>query len=199
MAFRRYANGDIGNHNGGSGDEAGKGSNHRTIPQLTYHNNPNQAPYSERNSGGRPDGYFVRPSTAEFKDDTPAANTRKIFWSIHHIMRSDPCLFVTKAFNFILHEILIRFVAFNAYASAVDLGWDPTIHHIVSANSTVRYKITVHQCDTGGKVVKTDYLTTRLLYDSGAEARRRRGTWVFEAYRLEGSEEARAPVAIKDI
>jgi hypothetical protein len=126
-------------------------------------------------------------------------------------------VFVTKAFNFILvshslatsltrlirclleHEILIRFVAFNAYASAVDLGWDPTIHHIVSANSTVRYKITVHQCDTGGKVVKTDYLTTRLLYDSGAEARRGRGTWVFEAYRLEGSEEARAPVAIKDI
>jgi hypothetical protein len=33
------------------------------VQQLTYHNNPNQAPYSERNSGGCPDGYFVRPST----------------------------------------------------------------------------------------------------------------------------------------
>jgi hypothetical protein len=48
---------------GGSGGEAGESSNHRTIPLFTYHNNPNQAPYSERHSGARPDGYFVRPST----------------------------------------------------------------------------------------------------------------------------------------
>ena len=48
---------------GGSGGEAGRSSNHRTSPLLTYHNNPNQAPYSERHSGARPDGYFVRPST----------------------------------------------------------------------------------------------------------------------------------------
>ena len=47
---------------GGSSGEAGGSSNHRTSPLLTYHNNPNQAPYSERHSGACPDGYFVRPS-----------------------------------------------------------------------------------------------------------------------------------------
>jgi Fungal protein kinase len=94
---------------------------------------------------------------------------------------------------------LIRFVTSVAYASEVDLGWDPTIHRSVSANSSVRYKITVHQREAGGKLVEMSYLTTRLLYDSGAEALRGRGTRVFEAYRLEGDDEVGAPVAIKDV
>jgi hypothetical protein len=49
---------------GGSGGEAGRSSNHRTSPLLTYHNNPDQAPYSERHSSACPDGYFVWPSTS---------------------------------------------------------------------------------------------------------------------------------------
>jgi hypothetical protein len=94
---------------------------------------------------------------------------------------------------------LIRFVVSVAYASKVDLGWDPTIHHSVSADSLVRYKITVHQRDTNDKVIGISYLATELLYDSGAEAIRGRGTRVFEAYRLEGDKQVGAPVAIKDV
>jgi len=83
--------------------------------------------------------------------------------------------------------------------SEVDLGWDLTIHHSVSADSLVRYKITVHQRDTNDKVIGISYLATELLYDSGAEAIRGRGTRVFEAYRLEGDKQVGAPVAIKDV
>jgi hypothetical protein len=46
----------------GSGD-AGESKNRHAIRLLTFHNNPNQAPYSERHNDTRPDGYFVRPST----------------------------------------------------------------------------------------------------------------------------------------
>ncbi|KIM78346.1 hypothetical protein PILCRDRAFT_11323 [Piloderma croceum F 1598] len=95
------------------------------------------APYSERHSGARPDGYFDDITVAaEFrKDDKPAAVT----------------------------------------------------------------DVAVHQCDADGKVIGISYLTTRLLYDSGAEALRGRGTRVFEAYRLEGDKQVGAPVTIKDV
>jgi hypothetical protein len=94
---------------------------------------------------------------------------------------------------------LIQFAVSLAYASEVDLGWDPTIHRSVSADSSVRYRITVHQRDVAGNVSEISYLTTRLLFDSSAAALRGRGTRVFEAYRLEGDTEVGAPVAIKDV
>jgi hypothetical protein len=82
---------------------------------------------------------------------------------------------------------LIQFVASVADVSEVDLGWDLTIHHSVSADSLVQYKITVHQHNTNDKVIGISYLATKLLYDSSVEAIHRQGTRVFEAYCFEGN------------
>jgi hypothetical protein len=41
---------------GTSGDDDDESKNRRAIPLFTFHNNPNQAPYSERHSNTRPDG-----------------------------------------------------------------------------------------------------------------------------------------------
>jgi hypothetical protein len=71
-----HARGDIGGDDQRSGGEAGEGTsdgddgngnmpgdskNRRATPSHAFHNNPDRSPYSERHSGSRPDGYFIRP------------------------------------------------------------------------------------------------------------------------------------------
>jgi hypothetical protein len=44
----------------GNGNKPGDNKNHHATSIFAYHNNPDRAPYSERHSGSRPDGYFIR-------------------------------------------------------------------------------------------------------------------------------------------
>ncbi|KAF8576249.1 hypothetical protein K439DRAFT_1664701 [Ramaria rubella] len=214
-------------------------------PVLEFFDNPNRAPTSSRANETRPDSYFVRagsncpdaPRTsrsraplhhwndialsAEYKKGvTPADkddNVRKIIWSMHHIMRSDPCrrftcgitvedtqmriwfacrtkVYVTTSFNFIqAHEKLVRFVIACSYAKEVDLGWDPTIKRVYVAG-VEQYDITVH--DVAGQAI---FRTTKVLSDFGADGLRGRGTRVFEACRLNDGVPDGTSVAIKDV
>ncbi|KAF8585411.1 hypothetical protein K439DRAFT_1343467, partial [Ramaria rubella] len=159
---------------------------------------------------------YKKGNTSEEADD----NAQKIIWSMHHIMRSDPCrrftfgftventqmriwfacrsrVFVTAPFNFILdHDTAIRFFIACAYATEAELGWDPTVERIY-VDGTPQYKFTVHDIE-GANHVETVFRTTRVLADFSADALRGRGTRVFEAFQLDGDSPDRTPVVIKD-
>ncbi|KAF8582551.1 hypothetical protein K439DRAFT_1635200 [Ramaria rubella] len=218
-------------------------------PLLTFYDNPHRAPTSVRSNDTRPDGYLVRllkhpdptPSkrskskaplhrwddialSAEYKKSNTGEDTddnaQKIIWSMHHIMRSDPCrrftfgftventqmriwfacrsrVFVTAAFNFILdHDTVIRFFIACAYATEAELGWDPTVQRIY-VDGEPQYKFTVHDVE-GANHVETVFRTTRVLADFSAGALRGRGTRVFEAFQLGSDPRDDTPVVIKD-
>ncbi|KAI6111275.1 hypothetical protein F5141DRAFT_1046996 [Pisolithus sp. B1] len=152
---------------------------------------------------------------ADGKDDD-----RKVIWSLHHIMRSDPCrratfgvtientemrfwftcraiTLVSKPFNFCTEpEHLIYFFSSIAFAEDHALGWDPTIQR-VCVGGKVQYDITV--CTDEGDVLV--YQTTRVISDYSADALSGRGTRVFEARLkfLKGTSVKDAkPVVLKD-
>lgn len=97
---------------------------------------------------------------------------------------------------------MIRFVLSVAFADEAELGWDPTMQHVVS-DDTVQYRIKVHQQDggaTAGKVLEISYLTSKIIFDYGADTLRGRGTRVFEARQLDANGKVFGPpVAIKDV
>ncbi|KAI6021147.1 hypothetical protein EDC04DRAFT_2901404 [Pisolithus marmoratus] len=131
---------------------------------------------------------------AERKDDD-----KKVVWSLHHIMRSDPCrratfgvtientsmrlwftcravTLVSKPFNFLTEpEHLIYFFSSLAFANDHELGWDPTIRR-VCVGGKPQYDITV-RTDEGKDLV---YQSTRIISDFNADALRGRGTRIFE-------------------
>ncbi|EGO00860.1 hypothetical protein SERLA73DRAFT_105307, partial [Serpula lacrymans var. lacrymans S7.3] len=221
----------------------------KTRKRTTYMDNPNSIPESVRSNSTRPDGYFVlydsnkppvhkgsnkNPAISwddiavatEFKkkagDDDIDDNVRKIVWSLHHILRSDPCrrfafgitveanqmrfwfanrstVFTTKPFDFIgEHEFLIQCVLSFTYAERADLGWDPTIK-CVNVDGKICYDITVHSPRADGQAPAI-YRTEEILSDFGADALRGRGTRVFKARRfnIQSGEVEGKPVAIKD-
>ncbi|KAI5994284.1 hypothetical protein F5J12DRAFT_962663 [Pisolithus orientalis] len=151
--------------------------------------------------------------TAEREDDD-----KKVIWSLHHIMRSDPCrratfgvtientqtrfwftcravTLVSKSFNFLTEpEHLIHFFCALAFAKDHELGWDPTIRRVCVEGKT-QYIITVHS-ENGGTI---EYQTTNVIFDFGADGVTGRGTRVFEVYPTprDGKLDAE-PVVLKD-
>ncbi|KAI6111282.1 hypothetical protein F5141DRAFT_1113645 [Pisolithus sp. B1] len=132
---------------------------------------------------------------ADRKDDD-----QKVIWSLHHIMRGDPCChamfgvmientemrfwftcravtLMSKSFNFCTEpEHLIYFFCSLAFAEDHERGWDPTIQR-VGVGGKIQYNITVHT-DEGKDLV---YQTTRVISDYSTDALSGRGTHVFEA------------------
>ncbi|KAI6154649.1 hypothetical protein BKA82DRAFT_1005590 [Pisolithus tinctorius] len=145
-------------------------------------------------------------------------NDKKVIWSLHHIMRSDPCrratfgvtientqmkfwftcravTLVSKSFNFLTEpEHLIHFFCALAFAKDHELGWDPTIRRTCVEGKT-QYIITVHSENRG----TIEYQTTNVISDFGADGVRGRGTRVFEVCPMlrDGKLDA-APVVLKD-
>ncbi|KAG1880979.1 hypothetical protein F4604DRAFT_1619960 [Suillus subluteus] len=196
---------------------------------VSYLSNPNQTPLSERHNTFRPDGYLLRASdqTAprmpwfdiavpfEFKKERDAKalrdNEHKIIWSIHNIMREDPCrrfafgitieitqlrlwlsnrafLAVTEPINCFedIDGAISLFYALgfaSASTSLKGLGWDPTVERIY-VGEKIQYKFTV-----GDEV----FTTTRELATYGADSMVGRGTRVYEATDAKGKK-----LAIKD-
>ncbi|KAF8576696.1 hypothetical protein K439DRAFT_1397185 [Ramaria rubella] len=206
-------------------------------PTTRLINNPKKASGSTRSNTSRPDGYFLRDPTmfaaeqgnpdehtgdywediavpCEYKKTSQTQdcrdNERKVIWSMHHILRNDPCrrftygitventdlrlwlchrafTVVTASFNFITdQQALVTLVTSLALAGEASLGWDPTMRRRPGGV----FDIDVLSCITG----QTETFTTKkVLADFGAEAMQGRGTRVFEATDHNG-----ATVVVKD-
>ncbi|KAG2076918.1 hypothetical protein BDR04DRAFT_980022, partial [Suillus decipiens] len=124
---------------------------------------------------------------------------QKIIWSLHNIMREDPCrrfafgvtiegtelrlwlsnrAFVASTESIDLFENINDFISLfyvlgsaSASASMKGLGWDPTVERVRNGEN-IQYKFTVD-----GKV----FLTTCELATYGADSMVGRGTRVYEA------------------
>ncbi|KAF9236967.1 hypothetical protein BU15DRAFT_63578 [Melanogaster broomeanus] len=160
-------------------------------PELV--NLPSEVPQSGRRSSSRPDAYLLmvnkksvspRPSKDAEKDawDDVAVsfefkkgageigqrdNDQKIIWSLHHVMRTDPCRRAT--FGITIENKCRRHypsVLLPGFAKDHELGWDTSIERVLYED-TIQYKITIN-----GIV----YQTVETLSDFGAEAMRGRGT-----------------------
>ncbi|KAF8589157.1 hypothetical protein K439DRAFT_1658126 [Ramaria rubella] len=182
--------------------------------------NPGKAPSSTRSNSSRPDGYFLRqpatfakekgePSNTRKLPKSTIANVRKIIWSMHRILRNDPCrrftygitientemrvwlchrsaTLVTASFNFITdHDKLMNLVTSLAFAGNTSLGWDPTLRRKQEGGATW-YEIDVNAGPDGQ--IQT------IISDFGAEAMQGRGTQVYRAKAMNGS-----PVVVKDV
>ncbi|KAG1778826.1 hypothetical protein EV702DRAFT_1195842 [Suillus placidus] len=196
---------------------------------ISFSSNPNQTPLSQRNNTFRPDAYLVRddkqtaPRTHwfdiavpfEFKKERNTETLRddeqKIIWSLHNIMREDPCrrfafgltiedtqlrlwlsnrafVAATKPINFFenIDDVISLFYALgsaSASSTMKGLGWDPTVERVHDGEE-IQYKLTV-----GDEV----FTTTRELATYGADSMVGRGTRVYEATDAKGKK-----VAIKD-
>ena len=82
-------------------------------------------------------------------------------------------------------DLLIRFFTFLAFSNESDLGFDTEIERVNISDFQLRFSIQ-----------GTNYLTSIVLYDIGADSICGRGTWVFEVY-PQGQTEPR-PLVIKD-
>ncbi|KAI6110909.1 hypothetical protein EDD16DRAFT_1522009 [Pisolithus croceorrhizus] len=171
-----------------------------------------------------PDSWDDIVVSFEFKkgntDTDRKDDDQKVVWSLHHIMRGDPCrratfgvtientemrfwftcravTLVSQSFNFCTEpEHLIYFFCSLAFAEDHELGWDPTIQR-VGVGGKIQYNITV-RTDEGKDLV---YQTTRVISDYSADASSGRGTRVFEARLifLNGTSVKDAePVVLKD-
>ncbi|KAG1771899.1 hypothetical protein EV702DRAFT_1033892 [Suillus placidus] len=198
---------------------------------ISFSSNPNQTPLSQRNNTSRPDAYLVHlrdgkqtaPRTHwfdiavpfEFKKErnpeTVRDDEQKIIWSLHNIMREDPCrrfafgltiedtqlrlwlsnrafVAVTKPINFSenIDGVISLFYALGSAsvsATMKGLGWDPTVERIRDGK-VFQYKFTI-----GDEV----FTTTREIATYGADSMVGRGTRVYEATDAKGKK-----VAIKD-
>ncbi|KAG2092642.1 uncharacterized protein F5147DRAFT_764107 [Suillus discolor] len=186
---------------------------------VSYLSNPNKMLLSERHNTSLPDGYLMHwfdiAVPFEFKKEQDAKafrdNEHKIIWSLHNIMREDPCrrfafgitiedtqlrlwlgnrgfLAVTEPMNCFedIDGVISLFYALgfaSASTSLKWLGWDPTVERIRVGEKT-QYKFTV-----GDEV----FTTTRELATYGADSMVGRGTRVYEATDAKGKK-----VAIKD-
>ncbi|KAF9233709.1 hypothetical protein BU15DRAFT_53550 [Melanogaster broomeanus] len=200
-------------------------------PTLQLELNPSVAPHSRRSNSSRPDAYLrlvkkksVSSSSDPQKDswddiavsfefkksavtDGRVDNEKKIIWSMHHIMRSDPCrratfgitientqtrlwftcrslTVVSQPFDFTKARDIgnvIHVFCCLAFAHDHELGWDPNIERVLVTNA--------NDSKDDGDNVQYDiriqgkvYRTVATISDFGAEAMRGRGTRVFEAY-----------------
>ncbi|KAH7904218.1 hypothetical protein BJ138DRAFT_1019438, partial [Hygrophoropsis aurantiaca] len=218
-------------------------------PTLEFRRNPTVPPQCTRTNTSRPDAYMLVLNKKSVDDPTKPPvdlrvswddiavsleykkkhgaddrddNDEKIIWSLHHVMRSDPCrratfgvtiedtrtrfwftcrsaTIVSEEFNFIENTApLTHFFCALAFAEEHQQGWDPTCRRVWDELFGIQYDIEFR--DAVGKT--RVYRTTRVLSDFGAEALRGHGTRVFEAYLTGGKEEGREDktqrVAIKD-
>ncbi|KAF8579528.1 hypothetical protein K439DRAFT_1359391 [Ramaria rubella] len=199
-----------------------------TKPTAKLINNPAKTPDSTRSNTSRPDGYFLRQPAIfaqekqlshdswediaiplEYKkgSQTPdrSDNERKIIWSMHHILRNDPCrrftygitientemrvwlchrsaTLVTASFNFITNQdTLVNLVTSLAFAEVASLGWDPTLRRKIERKNTL-YEIDVN---TGLDEQIQTFTAEEILSDFGAEVMQGRGTRVFRAKSME--------------
>ena len=141
-------------------------------------------------------------------------NQDKLIWSLHHGLRSDPrrafsfgvtvdgtklrvwfgcrialfnfpsidwlevCRQRLISIPFLIFslqspDLLIKFFIFLAFSKESELGFDTQIERVNYSDFQLHFLIQ-----------GTDYLTSRVLYDVGADAMCGRGTWVFEAYQI---------------
>ncbi|KAI5993484.1 hypothetical protein EDD15DRAFT_2529981 [Pisolithus albus] len=190
---------------------------------LKYGSRPAKSPISERSNSTRPDAYLLLREKKSIDDKTDTSNDswndiavsfefkkgtgekdreddeKKVVWSLHHIMRSDPCrrstfgvtiedtqmrfwftcraiTLVSEPFDFFTKpEHLIHFFCSLAFANEQQLGWDPTVQR-VCVEGEPQYNITV--CTDEGK--ETVYQTTKVISDFSADAMQGRGTRVFQ-------------------
>ncbi|KAF9233645.1 hypothetical protein BU15DRAFT_66398 [Melanogaster broomeanus] len=203
---------------------------------------PSATPLSHRNNSSRPDAYLLLkkkksisinptgqrhswddiPVSFEFKkspsEDDRVNNEQKIIWSLHSIMRDDPCRrsafgvtientevrlwFTCRALTVVSHrfdffkdvETLIHLFCSLAFANEVELGWDPTIERVLVGDQ-IHYDISFRS--TEGP--PTIYRTVEIISDFGADALRGRGTRIFKAYeKKESPPTEKDYVVIKD-
>ncbi|KII95753.1 hypothetical protein PLICRDRAFT_693902 [Plicaturopsis crispa FD-325 SS-3] len=191
--------------------------------------NPHKIPEStDRTNASRPDGVMLLleseyewdgiVSPEEFKKfiDAKSAydNKCKIIWSLHHIMRSDPCrrftfgitidnvsmrvwlcsracMVVSDAFNFTTDFAkVIRVYSSLAFGTKTELGWDPTFRSLPGV-SPKQYEIDVFE---GPDKQKNTYSVVKIIWDVGAEFSQGRATRVYEALDAAGD-----TFAIKDV
>ncbi|EGO05191.1 hypothetical protein SERLA73DRAFT_26586, partial [Serpula lacrymans var. lacrymans S7.3] len=126
-------------------------------------------------------------------------NEQKIIWSLHNIMREDPCrrfaygitientnlrlwlsnrafLAVTEPIDFLsdFDDVISLFYSFGSVTD-VGLGWDPTIERI-SIRDKIYYTFSLHHKD---QLMK--FTTTRPITTYSADYMVGRGTRVYEA------------------
>ncbi|KEP45253.1 putative kinase domain protein [Rhizoctonia solani 123E] len=163
--------------------------------------------------------------TMEFKKIYDIKNNMddiaKVIWSMHHIMRTDArrthvygltCenttarLWYCDRSDFVASaefdvnkdwEHLVRIILSILMASPIQLGLDPTMKAIfTSRDSEPSYIITVHNIITKAA---TQYQTSRVLSDVGADSPVSRGTRVWMVQRLVNGIAAGPFYALKDV
>ncbi|THG98583.1 hypothetical protein EW026_g3618 [Hermanssonia centrifuga] len=98
----------------------------------------------------------------------------------------------SQPFNFITdHETLVHFFLSLAYASPVQLGWDPTI---AIQEHDLQYRITIQSVD-GTECV---YRTLEVLFDSAASVMHGPGTRVWKVVQIVDGHDYGDPVVLKD-
>ncbi|EUC55996.1 kinase domain protein, putative [Rhizoctonia solani AG-3 Rhs1AP] len=145
----------------------------------------------------------------------------KVIWSMHHIMRTDArrthvygltCedtkvrLWYCDRSDFVAStefdvnkdwKHLVRIILSILLASPIQLGLDPTMKATFpDGNSEPSYIITVHNTDTKAA---TQYQTSRVLSDVGADSPVSRGTRVWMVQRLVNGIAAGPFYALKDV
>ncbi|KAF8306909.1 hypothetical protein DL93DRAFT_2143537 [Clavulina sp. PMI_390] len=185
-----------------------------------------RTPEGPRNNTSRPDAYFYlaggtvndwddistpwevkKKNAPEMKKD----NGGKILWSMHHIMRSDPCrrfvlgvtledlslrlwymdqaaVMVSDAIDIVEDfEWFIKLIIALGECSPENLGWDLTIEKLprskLLGGSASMYQIAMHDSQGSPRIFRT----CRLLSDVGAEAFIGRGTRVWAVNEVIGN------------
>lgn len=196
-------------------------------PTVAFQQCPNRTPVSDRSDTARPDGqcaltdkearqvladmglaysYYSNVASAEFKkeddDKSRIDNARKIIWSCHNTLLTDPrrrftfgftiedtlvrlwffsrsCVMATERFDFMKDtKTFIHFILALAFATPEELGLDMTIslypQVLPDQSIVIQFKI-----DVSG----TTYITFAPLNDFSADAIRGRGMRIWKVYR----------------
>ncbi|KAF9646538.1 hypothetical protein BDM02DRAFT_3270901 [Thelephora ganbajun] len=181
-------------------------------PQSARHQ-PDAFLLVDTGTSPKPTGHRFRwrdltcPFEYKFGNGDAVDNDTKVLRSLHHIVRSDPCrifsfgvaIYGTKFRIWLLcraapfvfapfdwfedPESAIKFFAILATSSATDLGFDTNIKRIGDCDFDLQFNIQ-----------GTEYNTSMLLYNVGADIPCGRGTWVFEVV----DQETKEVRAIKD-
>ncbi|KAL5638118.1 hypothetical protein ACGC1H_002391 [Rhizoctonia solani] len=144
----------------------------------------------------------------------------KVIWSMHHIMRSDArrrfvhgltCentkvkLWYNDRCNVVASEefdvnkdwrILVRIILSIQQATAAELGYDPNMVSLPSANPTSepQYDITIHNSE---KKIVNVYRTLGIISDVGADSMVGRGTRVWKVQKVENGQPGGPTYALK--
>ena len=114
---------------------------------------------------------WMGPSSAYGLGVALPCSTFHLLTGSRSVSNYPPMFLFLCLYQFQSPDLLVNFFIFLAFSKESDLGFDTEIERVNDSDFELRFLIQ-----------GTDYLTSRVLYDVGADSMCGRGTWVFEAY-----------------